>query len=254
MANIKLSATPVGEDTETDVEAPSSAKLAKIRKLEEEPEDADDDGEYTESRVPKKTKSKGQPLYLNPPKPPKRRSPKRKRDENDETVPKSTSGRLKKKTRKVKSDPLASDDSSWREGSDSSLASAPKVRSSLKRAFHEMADTPEDSDGPKFRQKRQTLVGLKNHDNYCFNNAVIQCLSHTGPIRDHYLKLEPASASQDGAKGERILGDSATSTEAESEDELDAKIATAGRMSTRAGRKVQAAVAKVYENVDKDSM
>jgi ubiquitin carboxyl-terminal hydrolase 3 len=36
--------------------------------------------------------------------------------------------------------------------------------------------------------KRAKVVGLKNLGNTCYNNAVIQALSHTGPLRDYFLE------------------------------------------------------------------
>ncbi|PWW71968.1 cysteine proteinase [Tuber magnatum] len=40
-------------------------------------------------------------------------------------------------------------------------------------------------------RKRVRVVGLKNLGNTCYNNAVIQALSHTCALREHFLQREP---------------------------------------------------------------
>lgn len=49
--------------------------------------------------------------------------------------------------------------------------------------------------------KRVKVVGLKNLGNTCYNNAVIQALSHTKPLRDYFLERQTQTLDKDNVNG-----------------------------------------------------
>lgn len=59
-----------------------------------------------------------------------------------------------------------------------------------KRRSPSPADPP-----PQPQPKRARVVGLKNLGNTCYNNAVIQALSHTTPLREYFLHFTSSSNS-----------------------------------------------------------
>lgn len=53
-------------------------------------------------------------------------------------------------------------------------------------------------------RKPQGVVGLKNLGNTCYNNAVIQALSHTTPLREYFLDRKEALKEDKGEPGKLI--------------------------------------------------
>jgi len=51
---------------------------------------------------------------------------------------------------------------------------------------------------PVPQAKRARVVGLKNLGNTCYNNAVIQALSHTAPLREYFLDRSIPSVNSTG--------------------------------------------------------
>lgn len=62
-------------------------------------------------------------------------------------------------------------------------------------------DSKSDASSRPSPAKRVKVVGLKNLGNTCYNNAVIQALSHTKPLRDYFLERQTQTPDKDNADG-----------------------------------------------------
>lgn len=62
-------------------------------------------------------------------------------------------------------------------------------------------DSKSDASSKPPPAKRLKVVGLKNLGNTCYNNAVIQALSHTKPLRDYFLERQTQTPDKDNAEG-----------------------------------------------------
>lgn len=62
-------------------------------------------------------------------------------------------------------------------------------------------DSKSDASSKPPPAKRAKVVGLKNLGNTCYNNAVIQALSHTKPLRDYFLERQTQTPDKDNAEG-----------------------------------------------------
>lgn len=83
------------------------------------------------------------------------------------------------------------------------LSKTYKGKKEKKRALFDDDDYESKSDaGSKpSPAKRVKVVGLKNLGNTCYNNAVIQALSHTKPLRDYFLERQTQTPDKDNVDG-----------------------------------------------------
>lgn len=73
-----------------------------------------------------------------------------------------------------------------------------------KRAVADDDDYDSKSDASSYLPptKRAKVVGLKNLGNTCYNNAVIQALSHTKPLRDYFLGRQTQTQDKENPDGD----------------------------------------------------
>lgn len=78
-----------------------------------------------------------------------------------------------------------------------------KGKKEKKRALFDDDDYDSKSDASSKLPpaKRLKVVGLKNLGNTCYNNAVIQALSHTKPLRDYFLERQTKTPDKDNTEG-----------------------------------------------------
>lgn len=62
-------------------------------------------------------------------------------------------------------------------------------------------DSKSDASSNPPPPKRVKVVGLKNLGNTCYNNAVIQALSHTKPLRDYFLERQTQTQGKENVEG-----------------------------------------------------
>lgn len=70
-------------------------------------------------------------------------------------------------------------------------------------------DSKSDASSNPPPAKRLKVVGLKNLGNTCYNNAVIQALSHTKPLRDYFLERQTQTQDKEIAEGDGRKEDAA---------------------------------------------
>ncbi|KAH0536980.1 hypothetical protein FGG08_006182 [Glutinoglossum americanum] len=119
-------------------------------------------------------------------------------------------------------DSSLSEDSSWSESSDGSSEET-ESPAGEGRSLSSTTSAP---------GVRRAATGLMNHGKSCYHNAVLQCLAHTKPIREHYMATADATPGSSGSS--------------ESEDELQRIVSSCGRTGTR-GRRL--AFSNAYKGV-----